>query len=414
MMLQREMIVSDISDSKKGALLYMALFSLSMPITLGFYLHDFVMFLLIFFSLLFVGKVQISKGVTNYCYVFLILVILPNVLSLLFQVYKTKGLEMSNMYLLYNAFLSLIYLFFCNCYLLKHLDKKIYFSTIAIVTPLLLSALILIIPYFKNSILSLYGVVKEHPFRFGGIWGQDVNQLGYYATVVMIWSGFVFSHRKINTLTFAAINVLSISLIALSGMRTGVIVFLSALMLTSIFSKRNRKIFKWYVYLSLFSLALMIATFPIYSPIIDVEPILERFSPSLFYSQLTGSSGDGQLGMMLTKWIDVFLSVDDVDSILFSVYPDWKYPDSLFLYYIANVGFYGFLSITMFVMFCLFLTIRYKLYYSTLVAIFLSVVSIKGNFPVNNFSMLIFTLIVLLESKWIKEIKSDVNQVQMK
>ncbi|MEF1340505.1 hypothetical protein REH81_27705, partial [Vibrio rotiferianus] len=85
----------------------------------------------------------------------------------------------------------------------------------------------------------------------------------------------------------------------------------------------------------------------------------------------------------------------------------WKFPDSLIIYYFANAGLIGFFLLIIFVIIQIRAIFRIKAPFLLFLLVFLVVISFKGNFPMNNLSMFVFTLVGFLEVNKFTEFRSN-------
>jgi len=262
--------------------------------------------------------------------------------------------------------------------------------------PLFIALGMLFSPHINQAAVSIYSIEKVYLGRFGGIWGADVNQLGYYATVVMVWSVFLLSNDKINKVFYGFIQFVCIFTILISGMRTGIVVYSFSLILISFVSKKIRAVLMLNIFIIIIFAFLLMLILPFIVEQFDLASIVDRFSLDLFLGQLTGESGDGHLGNMYKKWYEIFSSNPALGALLFSMGGYWKFPDSLVIFYFANAGLIGVGLLFMFLFFSLYKLLKLKLYIGLFLFLFMCAFSFKGNFPLNNFSMFLFILVIYM------------------
>lgn len=399
---QRELYMNVVSISKNKkyfAILSLIFFSTCFPITLGFYYYDLIALLAVFFVFLY-SEIKLNKEISQYLLALSLLVIVPNLFFLIYQLFTGAEFSIQSFYIIYNLILSVLYICFVKEFLVHFVKSRVEIVTFILVTPLIVSLVMFFSPAFNDLIKGLYQITKQYEFRFGGIWGKDVNQLGYYSSIILIWALFSFAYKKLNFIYYLFVNVLCFILILLSGMRTGIIVYFCSFVIVAIISKIYRRaLFYNFVVLAIISI-IIVTSLPIISNYVDISFIFDRFSFDLFIAQLTGESGDGQLGNMYTKWIGAWSENNSFGDILFSFDASWKYPDSFVLYYLANAGLVGFVLLFIFITYCISFSFLTKKYTAFMIAIMLTVVAFKGNFPMNNMSMFICTLIIFLEGEW--------------
>jgi hypothetical protein len=245
----------------------------------------------------------------------------------------------------------------------------------------------------NNLFVLLYDIEKQHPFRHAGIWGRNVNQLGYYASLLLILNLILYHYKIISLHIIIVFSSFAFAAIVISGMRLGLYVLTFLLILFSLFYKKPIVSFTSLVKCSLLLLLLGYCYSLIFDNVAIIEYFLKRFDVNLFVDDLTGESG-AHVGKMYVKWYEIFTAKDDFGDFLFSMYPSWKNPDSLVIFYFANSGLFGF---TFFVLFIIYLTVLlfYKKfpYIPFFIMSFLLIVSFKGNFLFNNMGMFLFTYI---------------------
>lgn len=366
-------------------------------ITNGLYIYDVLIIMILFFS---------SRKVIIYNVGFLTIVILfliiPALISLLYQIIFYSHIELYSVYIVYNLLLFCLYFIFLNNFY-KDIYLNYNYILLFISIPLFLGLFMIVSPHFNQLISSIYHVDLTYIDRFGSIWGRDVNQFGYYSTIIMFISLILLKINKVKLSVGLFILVISIMSIALSGMRTGIVVLLISTMFSFFFFKNSLLSVKYYIYLLLFSLVVIFLFYQ------DVEKyfilFIDRFNIVLFIDQLTGASGD-HVGGMYQKWYGIFANEADLFKILFSFYPEWKFPDSLVIFYFANGGLLGLLGVILFIILSIYHIMKIKenlvRQYLLIILLFCIVISFKGNFIFNNISMFLFILLYFELLKYTK------------
>ena len=98
---------------------------------------------------------------------------------------------------------------------------------------------------------------------------------------------------------------------------------------------------------------------------------------------------------MYFKWYDIFTLDANLTDTLFSMYPKWKFPDSLVIFYFANHGFFGVMFLILFITYLVFFLYKLRFpYLPVLISLFLFIVSFKGNFIFNNMGMFLLIFII--------------------
>jgi len=124
----------------------------------------------------------------------------------------------------------------------------------------------------------------------------------------------------------------------------------------------------------------------------------ERFSLELLYNQALGKHGNVHIGTMYKKWFPIMFQNENIFSILFSLAPIWKFPDSFIIFLLANGGLLGFFSYIMFALFNVSVICKTKIGNKPIlffVLLFNLIIGIKGNFMFNNIGMFLFVFIVM-------------------
>ncbi len=124
-------------------------------------------------------------------------------------------------------------------YLICNEQRKYSFNILLIILclPLTVNILMYISPQINAVLTRFYGVTPyPNAARFGGIYGQDVNSLGLYATLVMI-IGYLFRKvHMVKSVIFAASEFLGLANIILCGMRAGLIALVVCICIQSFFT----------------------------------------------------------------------------------------------------------------------------------------------------------------------------------
>jgi len=364
------------------------------PIVRGLYLYDALILGVVLIGIM--RRDRVSKRFINYISIVFVLIIFPALLGLVYQALSGYEFTLDSVYLLYNALLSVLYLYYIKGLKGEWVQKNISVITIFLMTPIFISLFMYFPSDLANYLHQFYGVDKLAGSRFGGMWGKNINQLGYIASTMLIWISFLYGRELVGRAFSLFIFIACMVAIFLSGMRTGFVVFFVTILISALFFRESRKVL--FDIAVLFIAALIISSLVAGFDFLDAS-IFKRFSIELFISQLTGESGDGHVGNMYQKWFAIFLNETDLFKILFSFYPEWKYPDSLVIYYFANVGLIGFFSILAFAFYALYSSIKLHSFSLFILFLFSLGMSFKGNFLFNNMSMFLFTLMFFLDDK---------------
>lgn len=378
--------------SKLVFFLVLLLFSTMIPVVRGLYLYDVVIIGVVLTVIL--SGCGVNRFFLRYFLLVLVLIFTPSFLGVMFQVLSGYNFSLESVYILYNSSLSLVYILYVQGLDRDWLIRNIGVITMFLMVPIFISLLMYLPTSIADYLHSFYGVERLTGARFGGVWGKNVNQLGYIASTMLIWVSFIYSRRLVGCTFSLFIFVTCMFAIFLSGMRSGLVMFFITILLSSLFYRESRLIIC--ELLVLFLLAFVVASFLFGGDFLSFS-IFKRFSIELFISQLTGVSGDGHVGNMYGKWFTIFFSETDFSKILFSFYPEWKYPDSLVIYYFANAGLFGVFTLLFFAIFSLYSLFKLKSFSLLLVFLFSVGMAFKGNFLFNNMSMLLFTLMFFVD-----------------
>ena len=376
------------------------LIGLNFNIVAGFYYFDI---LIIFYLLYNYKKLTISKTSKLFIKLIFCLIILPSIISIIYQYIAFDILEQYSIYIPYNSILLMAYLLFLSNTITK-IDLNYNISISLFFIPIMVAIFMFHIPIVNSFFSNIYNIDQYYMFhRAAGIWGKDVNQLGYYSSIFMIFSSFLIVKKKINYLFGILLLLISVYAVLISGMRTGLAAILFTVLFLSIFYKSPTFKVKYLFLIILISLSLVYLLALNFIPEEIIKSIIERFDFELFSDQLTGASGDGHIGNMYAKWYNIFVQESTVLKALFSFDPSWKFPDSLVIFYFANNGLIGVLLLLIFIVFSIKIINSQKINYMRFLVLLFSVITaFKGLYPFNNVSMFIFTFISLLEIHEIK------------
>lgn len=371
------------------------LIGLNFSVVAGLYYFDF---LIIFYLIYNHKKLIIRKNTKFYVGLIFCLITFPSFISIIYQYISFDVLEQYSVYIPYNSILLMVYILFLNNTITKiHLNYNILISLFII--PIIVAILMFHIPIFNSFFSNIYNIDQYYMFnRAAGIWGKDVNQLGYYSSIFMIFSSFLMVKKKINYLFGIMLLLISVYAVLISGMRTGLAAIIFIILFLSIFYKFPVFKVKYLILIFLISFILLYVLSINFIQEEILKSIIERFDFQLFLDQLTGASGDGHIGNMYAKWYNIFAQESSVLKVLFSFDPSWKFPDSLVIFYFANNGLVGVFLLLIFILFSIKIVGNQKRNYMRFfILLFSTITAFKGLYPFNNVSMFIFTFISLLE-----------------
>jgi hypothetical protein len=358
-----------------------------LAITTGLYLFNIFIILFLLYRLV-SDRLVLGKNNRSFILSFVGLIAIPQLLSLLYQVLQYSFFTSYSVYIVINLTILTSYIFFFNNIRLDLNKINHYFILFIFSAPIIIS----VIMYFIPSI-GVFFDMSQHPGRFGGVWGKDVNQLGYYATLVIIFSCFLLYYKKIKLFFAVSFILLSLFAILISGMRTGLFLLVLLLPVMTVVYKdpliNLNQLFKFCLILVGVGLIVYFLDYSLFSIVI------ERFDVYRLISDISGASNNGQIGNMYSKWLTSFAANSNLLDILFSFNYEWKFPDSLIIFYLANGGLLGafFLLIFIKIVFLLIKNNNFN-YILVFIALFSILVSIKGNFIFNNIGMFIFAYMI--------------------
>ena len=363
---------------------------LFLQIRLGLYAYDIVVFMCIAYILMIRRK--INRGITQYLVMLWLLIFVPASISFGYQFCAGEEVSGMSYYIIYNVVILTCYIIFIGT-TFRHIELNYNIVILLISIPTFLSLSMYFFPDVLVFLQSLYSVT-DRPDRFGGIFGKDVNQLGYYSTLLIILSCFLKMRKQIG-LVFYFVVLSSLFAIIISGMRSGILLLM---ILFTFFTLTTR--FKMIRIKEVAGLGLIIAFCLVLFANIFQEEIRyfnERFSLVLLCSHVLGKH-ERHIATMYTKWFSIMLQNENVLSIFFSLLPSWKFPDSFIIFLLANGGLLGFFGFIMFALFNVSLIWRGKLGNKPIlffILLFNLLIGIKGNFMFNNVGMFLFVIIVM-------------------
>jgi len=308
-------------------------------------------------------------------------------------------------YLYSIAILFIFYIFIENLDLRK-LNYNLVLSLLSI--PVILSFLMFIDHRVEALVLHFYHLEKYPGFgRYGGVFGQDVNSLGLYSTLILWLSIVLYKLKLIKRSFFIFFIIISLFDILLSGMRTGILVFFGALLF---FNKRLKLInFKRIFVIAISFIVLLVILFrniPILSKIKDY--IIDRFS----IHQLMQNLGLEAKGSNLHVAIDYFYRVTknyslDFSSFLFGMNSKLVYVDSFYIEMFIKHG-----AISIILLFLIFLyylkkSIKAKNYFDIYLLFVTAIIGIKGTFIVYQIYMFILLFASFIWKEFYMKAKNE-------
>lgn len=190
------------------------------------------------------GKINIQK---KWLWIFLIPVITVAAVIGIKTVFWKEIPNTDSFWFIFKIVLAAIYSY--GFFQIGNEHKKYSFNILLIIVcmPLAVNILMYLSPQINAFLTGLYGVTPfPNSSRFGGIYGKDVNNLGLYATLVMI-TGYMFrKEHASNFFLFAASELLGLANIILCGMRAGLIALVICICIQSVFTLNDERRFVIY------------------------------------------------------------------------------------------------------------------------------------------------------------------------
>lgn len=367
------------------------LIGLFLKIRLGLYAYDIVVFMFIVYLLMIHGR--INRGIFQYLLMLWLLIFVPALISFGYQLFVGEEVSDMSYYLLYNSVILTCYIAFIGT-TFRHIELNYNVIVLFLSIPIFLSLSMYFFPDISSFLQSLYSLTSR-PDRFGGLFGRDVNQLGYYSTLMIIFSCFLRARKQIGIL-FYLVVLISLFAIVISGMRTGFFLLIVLFVFFTLTTRFQMMRIKDVVVLGLTIVLCLILFDNIFQN--EIHYLKERFSLELLYNQALGKHGNVHIGTIYKKWFPIMFQNENIFSILFSLVPGWKSPDSFILFLLANGGLLGVFSFIMFALFNVSVICKAKIGNKPIlffVLFFNLIIGIKGNFMFNNVGMFLFVFIVM-------------------
>lgn len=366
------------------------LMGLFLQIRLGLYAYDIVIFMFIAYFLMIRRK--INRGITQYLLMLWLLIFVPALISFGYQFFAGEEVSGMSYYITYNTVILTCYIIFIGT-TFRHIELNYNIVILFISIPIFLSLSMYFFPSASLFLQSLYSVT-DRPDRFGGLFGKDANQLGYYSTLLIILSCFLKMRKQIG-MVFYLVALSSLFAIVTSGMRSGIFLLIILFAFFTLTTRFKMIRIKEVVVSGLIIAFCLVLFANIFQG--EIHYFKERFSLELLYNQALGKH-EKHIGTMYTKWFSIMFQNENIFSILFSLVPSWKFPDSFIIFLLANGGFLGFFGFIMFALFNVSLIWRAKVGNKPIlffVLLFNLLIGIKGNFMFNNIGMFLFVFIVM-------------------
>ncbi len=347
----------------------------------GFYIYNV---LIILFLAMNHGNLKIKKQV----HIVLLVFSSGLLFTLLTQISYIDTFGLGNYYIFLNVLIFVSFLLFIRLINFRVLNYNVIL--VFIIIPIILSILMFFNSSIEQALLSFYNVGRYPAFgRYGGIFGEDVNALGIYASLVLILNMALYKYNKIHLILFISVISVSLFVIILSGMRTGFLVFFGLLL----FFNFKLKILNYRILLSILAFSIAVLSILYYyneSSQALIEYIINRFSISHLLNGLSSSEGGGNLRHAIDYFHRTVGNLEfNIYTILFGLDSSINFVDNFYVFLFLKHGLFGVVLFIMPVFYFLVLTIQQKNYIGLYFLLASIVIALKGIFIINNFYMLI-------------------------
>lgn len=387
-------------------LIFFSLFGLFYPIVAGIYIHDVFIVICLFFYAIATKKNRNISFESSHIYIFIVF-LWPFLIIALLDSLSSSTFNFNSYFLPFKVIWCALIVFSIHTFLSMGgaSGKSLNIIVLTIILPIILSILMYFYSPIEQVLLSIYNKEKyPTAFRFGGVFGKDVNTLGMYSSLTIILSFILLSHKKI----MIGLVVLSLSLttIALSGMRTGILV-LSFLMFMSIFipsfriGQRKKIIFTF----TLIFMFILLVFINLSEPIQDV--IIERFSVIKLISDVSyGESGNlthashylkDTLRGLESSWLTPLIGYSS----------DLMFVDNMFVFLFLK---YGVFSVFLYIFMFLYLYFKIRDELVRFLLLFSIIVSLKGIFVLGNYYIYLCFFIIFIHQSLVKESMRTINE----
>lgn len=289
---------------------------------------------------------------------------------------------------------ALIYLYF-NVYFSGAIRINKYMLLMASL-PLILSMAGFFSLEVNSLIVSLYGLSESQTWRYGGVFGQDVNSLGMYSTLYLILLYLSRSALRLNLIVFFLGICISLFCIVISGMRSGLItLFLSVIAVIFFNQKLIAKFlinFLLYIYLGIFFIVALSYKF------IDDEYydlILNRYTFDKLFQDFA-PNGDGNLSVAINYFGGVVDGEFDPFLIMFGYDSSLVFVDNLFVFLFIKYGIFGLILTALFFIYIYKKAVYWDRLNNSNIGLFFIIysfiISLKGIFPIAGYYVFLIIL----------------------
>ena len=356
----------------------------------GLYIYNFLIFIYLFINY---NKLTFNKELLNIT----IFIVIANLIPIMIQTILL-GVEfsVSSIYILLNYALFLSFILFIK---LIDFSKLNYYLIVSyIFLPIILSILMFLNSSIENFFLNFYHIEKYPAFgRYGGVFGKDVNALGIYASLAFLFTMILKRLQLINIRFSILLIFISLLAVLLSGMRTGVLVFFSGILL---FHNKLKIINYKYLFLFIVSSIFLVTFIYLFNDTARelIDFLLKRFSPS--YLVQSAGIGNTDHSNLQTAIAYFHRTIGDreitIYNILFGIDSKMMFVDNFYIFSFIK---YGALFVLTLILFGIYLMIKSIIKKDIIISFFILVtfiIAIKGIFIINNVYMFLVVFIIYL------------------
>lgn len=346
-------------------------------------------------DLLIIKSGRLSLGGLYAAGVFLLLMILSA-----FQIiFYNRSIEFNIMYV--PVKLAIIFLYFGVYF--KYSPVRISKAMVYIAFfPLVVSILGLVSPNINALVNNFYGLTESETWRYGGIFGQDVNSLGMYSTLSLILLYLSKDVLRLNFLELIFGVLFCLICIIVSGMRAGLIALVVTLFLIYFLDEKSRnEIIRSLLYAlpAIFCILLLTSLF------IDEKYyalLQDRFS----FDSLLGdfdADGDGNLAVAINYFHSVVGGEFDAFAIIFGYDSSLIFVDNFFVFVFVKYGIVGLVLTFLYFIYAYRRAKEWGRINNSIIGLFFVVytmiISLKGIFPLAGYYLYLITISISIISQ---------------
>lgn len=372
-----------------NSLQYLIFFSMAFNIGFGIiHLNDILMFIWVMFYMLKSHLAKINKSIIWTIGIPISIITFVILCKFVFWDEKTN---FSGLSFLIKMFIMFMYVYGFDKLPIEKLNYNLIMIFFQI--PLLMNISMYLVPSLNIKLVQLYGVTPyPNMTRFGGIYGADVNNMGFYATLVIIVACIFYKYNVEKLIWVVTSTILALINIILSGMRAGIIAIVATIVIMTIthFFSRKRKCqlsknkLKVLMLMSLV-IPITITIFQLLFPNYLITYVTERFSIKHFIKDFA-DFGTGQGNLYMMYWFyEKCVSLCRNHSIIFGYDTIVDFVDNFYLYIYIKYGLFGISAILIFIVIAFFKNRKNPIKNDLLFwLLFGSIIAMKGIFVLDS------------------------------